>query len=172
MNETKCRTEPTPLATYKILKTDNMENNQTSAEPEQKQAQEAQQQVYTTVVPEQQPPTYLTRSILSTIFGCIPFGIVAIVKASDVEMLWKSGKYEEAKAASRAARRWSLISFLVGAGILTFLVFYIILMVSFFSALPASVYDLPPMYEEPPLYYEIPDALEELDDLDFDDYGY
>lgn len=137
-----------------------MENYQTNAEPQQ-QAQEPQ------------PPTYLTRSILSTIFGCIPFGIVAIVKASDVEMLWKSGKYEEAKAASRAARRWSLISFLVGAGILMFLVFYIIFIVSFFSALSVSINDLPPMYEEPLYYdYAIPEVPEELDDLDFDDYGY
>lgn len=74
--------------------------------------------------PQIQPDNYLTWAILSTIFCCLPFGIVAIVKASKVNGLYMSGQYAEAQAMSEDAKKWTLISAGSGLGlcILSFIV--------------------------------------------------
>lgn len=133
--------------------------------------QEPQQQGYTPVPQEPQPPTYLARSIVSTIIGCVPFGIVAIVKASHVEGAWKAGRYEEAKAYSRAARKWSLISFLVGIAIYVLMTIYMYFVFSMLDDLydDAYYYDYG-YYDDDD--YDYDDYGYDYDDLDFDDYGY
>ena len=56
------------------------------------------------------PATYLVWAILATLLCCMPFGIVSIVKASQVSSLYYQGNYAEACAASRAARNWAIAS--------------------------------------------------------------
>jgi predicted secreted protein len=62
--------------------------------------------------PPQQPPAgqapdnYLVWSILATLFCCLPFGIVAIVKSTQVSGLWAQGQYGEAQASADAAKKW------------------------------------------------------------------
>ena len=56
------------------------------------------------------PPTNLVWGILVTIFCCLPFGIVSIVKASQVSSLYNQGKYLEAEEASKSAGKWALWS--------------------------------------------------------------
>ena len=56
------------------------------------------------------PATYLVWAILATLLCCMPFGIVSIVKASQVSSLYYQGNYAEARAASRAARNWAIAS--------------------------------------------------------------
>jgi hypothetical protein len=56
------------------------------------------------------PDTYLVWAILATLLCCLPFGIVSIVKASQVSTLYYQGNYAEARAASRAARNWAIAS--------------------------------------------------------------
>ena len=56
------------------------------------------------------PDTYLVWAILATLLCCMPFGIVSIVKASQVSTLYYQGNYAEARAASRAARNWAIAS--------------------------------------------------------------
>lgn len=56
------------------------------------------------------PPTNLVWGILVTIFCCLPFGIVSIVKASQVSSLYNQGKYLEAEEASKSACKWALWS--------------------------------------------------------------
>lgn len=77
--------------------------------------------------PQGKPDNYLVWAILTTIFCCLPFGIVAIVKSSKVDGLWSSGQYAEAQAASADAKKWSIIAAIVGvvAGIL-YALFYIL----------------------------------------------
>jgi hypothetical protein len=53
-------------------------------------------------------------SILVTIFCCIPFGIVAIVKSSQVNGLWAQGRYAEAQASAESAKKWVIWSVVVG----------------------------------------------------------
>lgn len=62
----------------------------------------------------QAPNNYLVWSILVTIFCCIPFGIVAIVKSSQVNGLWAQGRYAEAQASADAAKKWVIWSVVVG----------------------------------------------------------
>ena len=56
------------------------------------------------------PDTYLVWAILATLLCCLPFGIVSIVKASQVSSFYYQGNYAEARAASRAARNWAIAS--------------------------------------------------------------
>ncbi|OBK22569.1 hypothetical protein A5634_07255 [Mycobacterium asiaticum] len=66
----------------------------------------------------QQPDNYLVWSILATLFCCLPLGIVAIVKSTQVSGLWAQGQYAEAQAAADSAKKfvkWSVIAAVVGA---------------------------------------------------------
>ncbi|MCI5980377.1 MAG: CD225/dispanin family protein [Muribaculaceae bacterium] len=60
------------------------------------------------------PATYLVWAILATLLCCLPFGIVSIVKASQVSSLYNQGRYQEAVAASEAAKKWAIWSAIVG----------------------------------------------------------
>jgi hypothetical protein len=71
--------------------------------------------------PPQQPPpagqapnNNLVIAILSTVFCCLPLGIVAIVKATQVSGLWAQGQYAEAQAAADSAKKFSLWSLIAG----------------------------------------------------------
>ena len=64
--------------------------------------------------PGKQPSTHLVFAILTTLFCCLPLGIVSIVKASQVSGLWAQGNYAGAQAASDSARKWAMWSAIVG----------------------------------------------------------
>ena len=54
------------------------------------------------------PNSNLVWAILSTLFCCLPLGIVAIIKASSVEKLWYQGRQLEAIKASSDAKNYAL----------------------------------------------------------------
>jgi hypothetical protein len=54
------------------------------------------------------PPNHLLAAILSTVFCFMPFGIVSIIKASQVNTLWWQGRVEESVRASESARTWAI----------------------------------------------------------------
>ena len=56
------------------------------------------------------PDSYLLFAILTTLFCCLPFGIVAIVKAASVSSKYQSGDYEGAVQASNDAKKWCKIA--------------------------------------------------------------
>ena len=61
---------------------------------------------------------YLVWAILTTICCCMPFGVVAIVYAAQVNSALTLGNHEAAVSFSEAARRWCWVAFgvdLVGA---------------------------------------------------------
>jgi hypothetical protein len=62
----------------------------------------------------QAPKNYLVWSILVTLFCCLPFGIVAIVKSSQVNGLYAQGRYAEAQASADSARKWVIWSVILG----------------------------------------------------------
>jgi len=68
----------------------------------------------------QAPNNYLVWSILVTLFCCLPLGIVAIVKSSQVNGLWAQGRYAEAQASADSARKWVIWGAVIGvvAGII------------------------------------------------------
>lgn len=55
-------------------------------------------------------PNYLAPAILATIFCCLPFGIVAIVYAAQVDGTLAAGDYAGAVDASNRAKNWSIAS--------------------------------------------------------------
>jgi hypothetical protein len=64
--------------------------------------------------PAAQPSTHLVLGILTTLFCCLPLGIVSIVKAAQVNGLWAQGRYAEAQAASDSAKKWAIWSAVLG----------------------------------------------------------
>ncbi len=60
------------------------------------------------------PPTYLLFSILTTLFCCLPFGIVGIINSASVNGKFISGDIEGAEKASRNAKTWSIVALCCG----------------------------------------------------------
>ncbi|WP_336924053.1 CD225/dispanin family protein [Aquipuribacter sp. SD81] len=86
--------------------------------------------------PASQPPSSnLVWAILVTIFCCLPFGIVSIVFAAQVNSKWATGDFAGAQEASAKARRWAIIGAVVG---LVVQVLYILLLVGGVLALPTD----------------------------------
>jgi hypothetical protein len=71
------------------------------------------------------PKNWLVESILVTIFCCLPFGIVAIINAANVNSRFSVGDYAGAQEASLKAGKWVKYSLIGGA---VFFVLYIALM--------------------------------------------
>jgi hypothetical protein len=66
-------------------------------------------------------PNYLWQSILATLCCCLPFGVVALVFAAQVNSKLAAGDVAGAQAASRSARTWLIVAviggFVTGAGV-------------------------------------------------------
>lgn len=60
------------------------------------------------------PSSHLVWAILTTLFCCLPFGIVSIVYAAQVSSKWNSGDFQGAMDSSNKARTWSIVSAVVG----------------------------------------------------------
>ena len=59
-------------------------------------------------------PNHLVWAILVTIFCCLPFGIVSIVYAAQVNSFVAEGRFDSARRASENAKMWAWIAFAVG----------------------------------------------------------
>ena len=88
----------------------------------------------------QHVPTHLAPAILVTLFCCLPFGIVAIVFAAQVNGKLQSDDYEGALSASNNAKTWCWISFGVGLAVVLFSIVSAIV-VPQFSAYKMKSYD-------------------------------
>lgn len=97
-------------------------------QPQYEQPQYQQQQWGNTPA---MPDTYLVWGILVTIFCCLPFGIVSIVKASQVSSLYAAGRYQDAQEASQSAKKWALWG--VAGWAVMFIVYIIFIAVAGFS---------------------------------------
>lgn len=80
------------------------------------------------------PNNWLAASILATLFCCLPFGIVGIVKAAQVNGQWNSGNYEQAYKSAADAKKWTLISVITGV-VVSILYFGIMVLGGFMSML-------------------------------------
>jgi t-SNARE complex subunit (syntaxin) len=72
-------------------------------------------------------PNYLVQAILTTVFCCLPLGIVSIVYAAQVNGKVAAGDRAGALESSRNARLWAWISFGVGLlGIVGWVIFVVL----------------------------------------------
>jgi hypothetical protein len=68
------------------------------------------------------PKNWLVESILVTIFCCLPFGIVGIVNAANVNSRFDAGDVAGADRASKEAGKWTKIGFFIGiAGVVLYI---------------------------------------------------
>ena len=85
------------------------------------------------------PKNWLVESILVTLFCCLPFGIVGIVNAANVNAQFDAGDYAAAEKASKEAGKWTKIGFWVGLGcIVLFFMFYFFLFALMFGVAAAG----------------------------------
>jgi len=80
---------------------------------------------------QSKPSNNLVLAILSTLFCCLPFGVVSIVFASQVDGKWNSGDHAGAQEAADKAKRWAIISAVVG---IVAIVLYIVVVVVIIGA--------------------------------------
>ncbi|HEX2121974.1 MAG TPA: CD225/dispanin family protein [Thermoanaerobaculia bacterium] len=64
--------------------------------------------------PDVQVPNYLVQAILVTLCCCLPFGIVSIVYAVQVNSKLAAGDVVGAQMASKNAKTWALVGFICG----------------------------------------------------------
>ena len=81
-----------------------------------------------------QPKNWLVESILVTLFCCLPFGIVGIINASQVNSKFAAGDHLGAQEASKNAGKWTKVGFFVGIGLaVLYLVFVFVFGVTMFK---------------------------------------
>jgi hypothetical protein len=86
------------------------------------------------------PDNHLVAAILTTLFCCLPLGIVSIVKSSQVNQKWQAGDYQGAMEASEEAKTWWKRSLIFGA---IAWVLIVVAYVLFFVIIAASVSTIP-----------------------------
>lgn len=64
------------------------------------------------------PSSHLAWAILTTLFCCLPFGVVSIVFAAQVNSKWTVGDYAGAQAYSSKAKGWATASTICGVVVL------------------------------------------------------
>ncbi len=87
-----------------------------------------------------EPDNYLVWAILSTVLCCLPFGIVSIVYSTKVSGLWASGQYGPAQEAANNAKKWAIISAIVGGvvAVISLILYFVVFAVAV-SNLPTTV---------------------------------
>lgn len=63
------------------------------------------------------PDNNMALAIFTTICCCLPFGIVGIIKASQVNSYYAGGFYAAAVKAADDAKKWSFIGMIIGVAI-------------------------------------------------------
>ena len=72
------------------------------------------------------PDNNMLWAILSTLFCCLPLGIVAIINAAKVDGLYRSGDYSGAQEAANNAKKYALYGLVIG--IIWIVIYFFILM--------------------------------------------
>ncbi|MFZ1935462.1 MAG: CD225/dispanin family protein [Thermoguttaceae bacterium] len=87
-------------------------------------------------------PNYLVQAILTTIFCCLPFGIVAIIFAAQVNGKLAAGDCAGAVQTSKQAKMWCWLAFGIGLAIqVVVMIFYFIV---FVAAISTASHGAPP----------------------------
>ena len=63
------------------------------------------------------PKTYLMEAIVATLLCCVPFGVVSIVYAAQVDSKFSAGDYPGAQRASDKAKTWYHVALISGVAV-------------------------------------------------------
>lgn len=77
------------------------------------------------------PDNHLVKSILTMLFCCLPFGIVALINATKVESLWASGQKEQAQKAAADADKWANVALI--CGIVGIIIYGIVMLITVYA---------------------------------------
>jgi hypothetical protein len=72
-------------------------------------------------------PNHLVWAILSTLFCCLPLGIVSIIHAAQVDGKRAAGDLHGAREASDKAKFWALLSFAIAVIPLTLYLLFVLM---------------------------------------------
>ncbi len=86
---------------------------------------------------QREPDNYLVWAILCTVLCCLPFGIVSLVYSNKVSGLWAQGRYAEAQTAADDAKKWAIISAIVGAAV------YLIIGIVYVVIIAVGIHSIP-----------------------------
>lgn len=84
-------------------------------------------------VPPLKPSSNLILAIFTTLCCCLPFGIVAIVKATKVDSFYNMRQYQAAQNAADEAKKWSLIG--IGVGVVVSVIYMALYGFALFASL-------------------------------------
>lgn len=73
-------------------------------------------------------PTHMTKAVLSTLFCCVPLGIVAIVNAAQVNNKLAAGDYGGAQESANNANKWGNIA--IGLGLVFGIIYALVMLES------------------------------------------
>lgn len=74
------------------------------------------------------PDNYLVWAILSTIFCCLPLGIVSIVYSSKVDSQYNAGDYVGAQDSANKAKNFAMWGAIIGVvGVILYILFIVVL---------------------------------------------
>jgi heme/copper-type cytochrome/quinol oxidase subunit 2 len=76
--------------------------------------------------PAAAPPNYLVWSILTTLFCCLPLGVVSIVFAAQVNSKWAMGDAAGAMESSRKAKQFATWSAIAGVVVVVLYILFIV----------------------------------------------
>jgi len=78
---------------------------------------------------------WLVEAILVTLLCCLPFGVVGIIFAAQVNTKQQAGDMEGAEKSRREAAKWTKLGFWIGLGvIILYILFVFVLGVGMFGA--------------------------------------
>ena len=78
---------------------------------------------------------WLVEAILVTLLCCLPFGVVGIIFAAQVNTKQQAGDNEGAEKSRREAAKWTKLGFWIGLGVILLYVLFVFVMgISFFGA--------------------------------------
>lgn len=85
------------------------------------------------------PDNKMVWSVLVTLFCCLPFGIVAIIKSSEVNNKWAAGDVAGANASAAEASKWIKWSVITGiVGVVLAIIAYVLFFAALFAASSSS----------------------------------
>lgn len=76
------------------------------------------------------PPNNLVWAILTTLFCCLPLGIVSIVYAAQVNGKFAAGDLAGAQDSSRKAKQWAIWSAVAGVVVMVIYIAFIVIVAS------------------------------------------